>query len=415
MLMALTGSYDVPGGYVESKEIAPAGLPMPNILSADILKKGLHGGFPFAKNGSMAHPYLMLEAIRTGRPYKIRELFIHANNTLISMADAKHTYECLKNIDFLVYMDIFMTPTGELADIVLPAALWPEVDCLFAMPEFGDQVLLSQQRLVQTMECKSDEEVFIELCRRGGWNYGYTDHRMMLEEQVKEMIRRYPEFEGVSLEEIQEKGYISPKRRYYNYKTRGFDTPSGKFEFSSQRMADDGADPLPSWHEPPETPASAPALTEEYPLILTTGSRQQPYFVSNNRQIRSLRRLEPFPLVRMSPKTAERYGIKEGDWVFIENQRGRITQKAKLEPGIAENVVNCDFGWWYPEAGAPEYGWQESNVNVLTCAGPPYDGYMGSYQLRGLLCRVYPNPDRSIELRYDKWMAMNPGSAGGEL
>ena len=54
----------------------------------------------------MAHPYLVLEAIRTGRPYKIRGMFINANNTLLSMADARHSYECLKELDFLVYMDI---------------------------------------------------------------------------------------------------------------------------------------------------------------------------------------------------------------------------------------------------------------------------------------------------------------------
>ena len=149
---------------------------------------------------------------------------------------------------------------------------------------------------------------------------------------------------------------------------------------------------------------SNPELSREYPLILTTGGRQQPYFVSNNRQIRSLRKLEPFPLVRMHPETAAAQGIREGDWVWIENQRGRITQKAHLVDQMDKNVVNCDFGWWYPEAGAPDYGWQESNANILTTLAPPYDHYLGSYQLRGLLCRVYPNPTCTIEQRYEAWI-----------
>ena len=92
----------------------------------------------------------------------------------------------------------------------------------------------------------------------------------------------------------------------------------------------------------------------------------------------------------------------------IETLRGRITQKVKLEPEMAENVVNCDFGWWYPEAGAPGYGWDESNANILTIAAPPYDRYLGSYQLRALLCRVYPNPDCKIEARYKAWMNAAP-------
>ncbi len=404
MIPAITGNYDVPGGFVESMEIAPAGLPPVNEIPEETRRKGLTGDYPFLRGDGMAHPYLVLEAIRTGKPYKIRGMFIQANNTLLSMADAQHTYECLRELDFLVYMDVFKNPTAELADILLPAALWPEVDCLFCMPEFADRVLLCQQKLVQVGECKSDEEFILELCRRAGWNYGFASQREMLEEQIAEMVRRRPELVGITLEEIREKGFLAPERTYRNYESRGFHTPTGKYEFWSVAMERAGADPLPSWQEPPETPASNPALSAEYPLILTTGGRQQPYFVSNNRQIRSLRRQEPFPQVTMSPVTGEKYGIREGEWVWIENQRGRITQKARFAPGMDPGVVSCDFGWWYPEAGAPDYGWRESNANILTTAAPPYDHYLGSYQLRALLCKIYPNPACTIEQRYNAWL-----------
>ena len=108
MIPAITGNYDVPGGFVESMEIAPAGLPPCNEIPAEIAAKGLTGGYPFLKGDMMAHPYLVLEAIKTEKPYKIRGMFIQANNTLISMADAQHTYDCLRELDFLVYMDVFM-------------------------------------------------------------------------------------------------------------------------------------------------------------------------------------------------------------------------------------------------------------------------------------------------------------------
>ncbi|MBR1781561.1 MAG: molybdopterin-dependent oxidoreductase, partial [Oscillospiraceae bacterium] len=404
MIPALTGNYDVPGGYVESLEIAPAGLPFVPNVTQEAADKRITGGYPFMTRDGMSHPYLMLDAIKTGKPYKIRALFTHANNTLLSFADARHTYECLKELDFFVYMDIFMNPTAELADLVLPAALWPEVDCLFAMPEFGDQVLLSQQKCVQVGECKMDEEFFLELCRRAGWDFGYPDHRSMLEAQRVEMVRRRPELAELTLEEIRARGFVAPERTYYKYKQRGFDTPSGLFELKSVAMEQAGVDPLPSWHEPPETPVSRPDLTGEYPLILTTGGREQPFFVSNNRQIKSLRRQKPFPLVHMSPATAEAYGIRNGDWVWIENERGRITQKASVEEGWSDDVVSCDFAWWYPEAGAPEYGWRESNINLLTRADEPRDHYLGSYQLRALLCKIYPNPDCGIEARYYNWI-----------
>ena len=401
MLLAITGNYDVPGGYVESMEIVPAGVPMTQNPKVCEGTKDLTLGYPYLKKSPNAHPYEMLESIKTGF---IKALFIHANNTLLSFADAKHTYECLKKLEFFVYMDIFMNPTAELADIVLPAALWPEVNCIFAMPEFGDQAVLSQQKVVQVGECKSDEEFFIEMCKAAGWDYGYEKHEDMLGDQIKEMVRRRPGLSEYTLEKLQEKGYIAPERTYLNYKKNGFRTPSGKYEFYSERLKNMGIDPVPNWKEPPYTPISRPDLCEEYPLILITGGRQQPYFISNNRQMKSLRKREPFPLVKMSPKTANEYGIKDGQWIWIENENGRITQKAKIVRQMKDGVVNCDFAWWYPEAGAPGYGWDESNANILTCAKPPYDSYMGAYQLRALLCKIYPNPECTIEKRYERWI-----------
>ena len=401
MILAITGNYDVPGGYVESMEIVPAGVPMDKNPKSLEHTQDLTLGYPYLKKSPNAHPYEMLESIKTGL---IKALFVHANNTLLSFADAKHTYECLKEIDFMVYMDIFMNPTAELADIVLPAALWPEVNCIFAMPEFGDQVVLSQQKVVQVGECKSDEEFFIELCKVAGWDYGYDNHRDILNAQIDEMVRRRPELAKYTLEVLQEKGFIAPERTYYNYKKNGFRTPSRKYEFYSKQLEAQGVDPVPNWTEPPITPVSQPELSKDYPLILTTGGRQQPYFISNNRQIRSLREKEPFPLVRMSSTTAMEYGIIDGQWIWIANENGCITQKAKIVDKMKDGVVNCDFAWWYPEAGAPGYGWEESNANILTCAKGPYDPYMGSYQLRALLCKIYPNPECTIEKRYEEWI-----------
>ena len=142
-------------------------------------------------------------------------------------------------------------------------------------------------------------------------------------------------------------------------------------------------------------------MLPEYPLILTTGSRTMPFFISNNRQIRSLRRQHPFPLCAMSPGTAKRFGIEDGAWVFIETPRGRITQKAQILGDMPDGVVNCEMGWWYPEAGAPDYGWDESNANILTVGSPPHDPIGGAYQLRALLCRIAPNPNCRIEERYN--------------
>jgi anaerobic selenocysteine-containing dehydrogenase len=297
-----------------------------------------------------------------------------------------------------------MTPTAELADLVLPAALWPEVDSVFCMPEFGDVAALCMQKAVQVGQCKSDEDFFLELSQKLGLDYGANSQREILDGILAELGNRRPEYAGLDFDTFKALGWIAPKREYYGYKKRGFHTPTGKFELASTRLRQAGLDPLPTWREVPESPVSCPELLDEYPLILTTGSRTQPFFISNNRQIRSLRKLHPFPLVSMHPETGRQYGIHEGDWVYIETRRGRITQKAKFLQELDRDVVSCEMGWWYPEAGAPDYGWDESNANVLTVGDLPHDPIGGAYQLRALLCKLYPNPDCTIEQRYQAWI-----------
>ena len=401
MIPALTGNWDVPGGFVASKEIAPTPDPMFGALSKEQGDKIISAGFPL-NDGTLspkmfAHPYETFDAMKTGKPYKIRGLFAHANNSLISMPDSKHVFECLKEIEFFVYMDFFMTPTAEFADIILPAALWGEIDSLYCMPEFAEEALLTMRKTVQVGECKSDEEFFMELCQRMGLDYGAASQKEILDSQLEEMGRRYPEYAGIDFEKLKTLDYIVPKRKYYRYKDEGFKTPSGKFELYCESLIKGGADPLPCYKETPDEEG-------EDSLVLTTGARIQQYFVSNNRQIKSLRKQAPFPLVTMNPKTGERYGIKEGDWVWIETDKGKITQKAEFAPEMDERVINAQMGWWYPEAGAPDYGWDESNVNVLTAGDGVRDAFNGAYKFRGLKCKISKNDSCIIEERYYKWM-----------
>ena len=135
----------------------------------------------------------------------------------------------------------------------------------------------------------------------------------------------------------------------------------------------------------------------------TTGGRVIYYFCTEHRQIPSLRSKHPFPLVDMHPDTANAHGIADGDWVWIESPRGRITQKAKVTDGIDPRVINCEYGWWYPEEKAPDHGLWDSNVNILTSIEPPYDPAMGTYPLRAFLCRISRNEETGakIEKRYN--------------
>ncbi|UCE33088.1 MAG: molybdopterin oxidoreductase, partial [Deltaproteobacteria bacterium] len=98
----------------------------------------------------------------------------------------------------------------------------------------------------------------------------------------------------------------------------------------------------------------------------------------------------PEPITYINPQTAQRLGIGDGDWVYIETKRGRIKQKADLSTDIDPRVVGVDYAWWFPEKGPSNlYIWAESNINILTDDKPPFSREMGSSNLRGFLCKVH--------------------------
>jgi anaerobic selenocysteine-containing dehydrogenase len=215
---------------------------------------------------------------------------------------------------------------------------------------------------------------------------GLGEHFWDTEEDCADIILKAA---GITFKELKEIGPISGVKQYRDHETNSFQTPSEKVELYSKRLEDWGYEPLPVYHEPQESPLSEPSLAKQYPLVLTN-SKSGVYRHSGGRQISTLRGTHPEPIVHIHPETAKKLKIKEGDWVYIENKRGRIKQKANLTTGIDPRVISADFGWWFPEKEASElYGWAESNVNILTNSDPPYNKELGSTTLRGILCKVY--------------------------
>ena len=109
-------------------------------------------------------------------------------------------------------------------------------------------------------------------------------------------------------------------------------------------------------------------LKENYPLIMITGGRETTSFHSEYRQVPSLRAIMPDPLVQINPETAEKYVIKDGDWVCIENPLGKAIEKAQVTPVVDPRTIHAQHGWWYPEQD-PETpnlnGVWKSNINSL--------------------------------------------------
>lgn len=184
------------------------------------------------------------------------------------------------------------------------------------------------------------------------------------------------------------KGYLAGKMRYRKYETGGFPTPSGKIELFSKSLEVLGVSSLPVYREPSVSIRATPETTKVYPLTLIGAWKIQHFFHSEGRQVKALRKRNPDPMVAIHPETATKLDIKNGDQVWVETPNGRVIFQAKYFDGIDTSVVNAQFGWWFPEEKAPDYGWMRSNVNLLF-GESDCDPDIGSESLRSTLCRVY--------------------------
>jgi len=388
ILRAITGNLEIPGGEVRWSPPPilghqllprPTTFTLPEKISPEVRQRAVTVGkvLPIVPE---VLPQDVIKAILHGDPHPVRTAYVYGCNVLLTYSNAQEVYQALLSLDFLAVVDMFMTPTAALADIVLPVATYLEFDDIVA-PPYSLPVALVQQQVTRVGECRSDYEILRDLARKLGLGEYFWD----TEEQCLDFIL---ESAGISFNEFRKVGVLAGSKHYRSYQSQGFSTPSGKVELYSSQLKEWGFDPLPVYHEPPETPYSAPELADEYPLF-TTGKRGC-YRHSGGRQITSLRERHPDPVTYIHPQTAESLGITNGDWVYVETRRGRIKQKAILSPDLHPKVVLVDYAWWFPEDGPADlYGWTKSNVNILTNDQPPFNREMGSVDLRGMMCKVY--------------------------
>jgi anaerobic selenocysteine-containing dehydrogenase len=150
----------------------------------------------------------------------------------------------------------------------------------------------------------------------------------------------------VTFERLMEHGWtrLDVPRPYLPYADGGFPTPSGKCELWSQRLADQGHDPLPTYTPPYELPETAPALAKRYPLVLISSPRHQ-FLNSTFVNVDSLRR-SAGPECLLHPADAERRGLAAGDRVIVHNDRGAFAAELRVADSLREGVAWAPGIWW---------------------------------------------------------------------
>ena len=374
LLQIITGNVNIPGTWVTLPFIRLGDLRVPEVDEPI----GAEDHPLFRRFWGRTSPYgqqmLFADAVLSGKPYPLKALIVNGGNPAITLPDSRRVQEAMKKLDFMVVMDPFMTPTAELADIVLPACTFMEkrgVGYVYGVNTGIPYALLRKKVIEPIGESWADWKIWTELARR----MGYGEHfPWNTEEEVIDFFLKPSGLTREQLEKEHPEGvfYIDDDKKYL---TGDYKTPSGKIEIYSETLKENGYDPLPVFIEPTQSPQSSPKLAREYPLILTTGSRIPQYTHSQLRNIPSLRKEAPEPLAEMNPETAARYGVADGYMMIIETPKDHITMKVQTSEDLHPGIVSIP------------HGWSEANANLLTSldARDPVTGYT---EMKALLCRV---------------------------
>jgi len=399
-LMALTGNIDVPGGQIIAEIDAVPGVeqgdeievnldkadassdenaaedaarPQRRIgwdaLPEDLKSKTIgYDEYPlYVDNIRNAQADMMFDAVTTGKPYKIRMGWIQSTNLLSPTCCAQPTgwYEGLKNLEWCMATDCFITPTVEaFGDLILPLASCAEKDDVVMTHYAGSPVTVgSINKAVEVGEVKSDIDILIELGEYLGQDCLKDENgNRLFADEIDFLTQRRARSTNEPFEELREevvhqrgvhyrkyeKGLLRPDRK------PGFLTPTGRVELWSTAYAHYGEDPLPYYKEPAFSPHTDPDLAAKYPYILTTGARHYASFHSEHRQIPVLRELHPDPIIEINLDDAEKEGIADGQWVEIQNDYGRAKFKASVSSVVKKGTIQADHGWWFPERQADD-------------------------------------------------------------
>ena len=401
LLYALTGSFDQPGGnvlFTGPPTAAVAGQDLPAARQMAPTLGVAERPLGPARWGWVGTPDLY-RAILNGTPYPVRAMLGFGANMLLAHADGRRGREALKALDFYAHLDLFMNPTAELADVVLPVASAFEREGL----KLGFEISQEAQSLVQLRppvvpppgEARPDTHIIFDLAGRLGLAAEFWNG------DVDAAYRHQLAPTGVSLEQLRASpgGVRLPLRaRHAKHAepdakggARGFATPSRKVELYSETFLEHGYGPLPDFSEPAVGPVARPDLAARFPLVLTS-AKSSVFCETQHRALPSLRKRAPDPEVELHPAAAQARGVTDGDWVAIETPEGSVRARARLNPSLDPRVAVGEHGFWQAcaELGAPgrdPFGPMSASYNLLI-GTTVRDPVSGTPALRSYLCEI---------------------------
>jgi len=324
-LPALVGAWRYPGG---GAVLSTSGFFKYNYAALE--RPDLIRGNPRTINMSQ-----LGEALTNAAP-PVRALIVYNSNPGAVAPNQQRVLAGLRREDlFTVVLEHFQTDTADYADILLPATT--QLEHLDIHRSYGHTYSMLNTPAIEALgESRPNTEIFRLLAARMGFDepaFKDTD-----EELVRQALQ---DVRGITVDALQEKGWISLDVGDAPFANGNFPTPSGKCEFYSDRLKD--LDPLPTYIPPREDRLSNPSLAGKFPLALISPPAH--HFL-NSTFVNLFAGKEIAPTLEIHPIDAASRSICDAAPVEIFNGRGSFLARAVITDRTRPGVVSAPSIWW---------------------------------------------------------------------
>jgi len=270
----------------------------------------------------------------------VKALYIVGENPIQSDPDTHHVKKALAAAELLVVQDIFLTPTAEMAHVVLPGTSFAEKDGTFSNTE--RRVMRVRQAIDPVGDSRPDWQIIQEVSNRFGYGMDYSSPEAVM----REIASLTPSYGGITYERLEGEGLQWPCPHA--------DHPGTRFLHEGMFSRGKGLFHPIEYRPPAET------VDEEFPYWLTTGRVFAHYHTATmTRNSPTLDAEIREGYLEVHPDDADRLGVLQGDAVTVTSRRGTITAKTAVTDRVQQGLVFMPFHFI------------ESNANVLT--NPAHD------------------------------------------
>jgi len=263
----------------------------------------------------------VLEGLSAGT---VKAAYVVGENPMMSDPDVHHVEKALRNAELLVVQDIFLTPTAELAHVVLPGASFAEKDGTFSSTE--RRVQRVRQAVKPVGDSRADWEIIQELSTRFGYPMKYASPAEIMEE----VGRVTPSYGGITFDRLEGDGLCWP--------CPTADHPGTKFLHAGKFSRGLGLFHAIEYKPPAEV------VDSEFPFWLTTGRVHVHYHTGTmTRNSPSLHQEMPEGFLELNPQDAQELGVKSGDRVRVVSRRGEMVTRVDLTMRVRPGMVFMPF------------------------------------------------------------------------